>query len=86
MDRTYTEVLEKVLGLGVDLEHAALGVLCVVERGHFGNILIFSFSLLLLELEGDTTDRSALDAFHKMGGVAGNLQIPDGSTFSKHSG
>ena len=86
IDPTYTEVLEKFLGFGVDLEHAALGVLYVIEGRNFGNVLIFSFSLFLLELEGDTADGSALDALHKMGGIAGNLRIPESPTVSKHSG
>jgi len=70
---TYAEVLEEVLGLGVDVELAALGVLGEVQSRDLGDVLVLALTLLLLELEGDTTDGSTLDALHQVGGVAGNL-------------
>ncbi len=66
-------MLEKVLGLGVDIELAALRVLGEVESRNLGDVLILALTLLLLELEGDTTDGSTLNALHEVGGVAGNL-------------
>jgi hypothetical protein len=66
-------VLEEILGLGVDVELARLGVLGEVESGDLRNVLILALTLLLLKLEGDTADRSTLDTLHKMGGVTSNL-------------
>jgi hypothetical protein len=70
--RTYTKALEELLCLGIDFESSAL-VLGDVEGRDFGNVLILSFSLFFLELEGDTTDRTALNALHQMSSVTGNL-------------
>lgn len=70
---TYAKSLEEVLGLGVDVELAALRVLGEVERGDLGDVLVLALTLLLLELEGDTADGTTLDTLHKMGRVAGNL-------------
>lgn len=69
---TYAEVLEQVLGLAVDLEKAAL-LVGGVEGGDLGDVLILALTLLLLKLEGDTTDGTALNALHQMRGVTGNL-------------
>jgi hypothetical protein len=66
-------VLEEVLGLGVDLELAALGVLGEVESRDLGDVLVLALTLLLLKLEGDTADGATLNALHQVGGVAGNL-------------
>jgi hypothetical protein len=66
MQSTYAEVLEQVLGLAIDIELAALGVLCEVESRNFGNVLIFTLSLLFLQLEGDTADRATLDTLHPL--------------------
>jgi hypothetical protein len=71
-DKTYAKVLEEILGLGVDLEQTALG-LGVVESRDLGNVLILSLTLLFLELEGDATDGTTLDALHQVGGVSSNL-------------
>lgn len=65
-------MLEQVLGLAVDLEKAAL-VVRGVEGRDLGDVLILALALLLLELEGDAADGSALNALHQMSGVAGNL-------------
>lgn len=65
-------MLEQVLSLGVDVELAALRVLCEVEGRDLGHVLILPLSLLLLELEGDTTDGSTLDTLHQVGGISGN--------------
>jgi hypothetical protein len=70
--RTYTEALEKVLGLGIDLEGSTLG-LGDVESRDFGDVLVLSLSLLFLELEGDTTDGTTLNALHQVSSVTGNL-------------
>jgi hypothetical protein len=68
---TYAKVLEEVLGLGVDVELTVVGVLGEVQSRDLGNVLILALSLLLLELEGDTTDGTTLDTLHQVGGVAG---------------
>lgn len=67
---THAKVLEEVLGLGVDVELTVVGVLGEVQSRDLGNVLILALSLLLLELEGDTTDGTALDTLHQVGGVA----------------
>ena len=70
---TYAEVLQQVLGLDIDVELAALGVLGEVEGGDLGDVLILALTLLLLELEGDATDGAALDTLHQVGREAGDL-------------
>lgn len=70
---TYAKVLEKVLGLGIDLELAGLGVLGEVESRDLRNVLVLALTLLLLKLEGDTTDGSSLNSLHQVGGVTSNL-------------
>lgn len=54
------------LGVGVNLESSNRSI----ESGDFGNVVILALALLLLELEGDTTDGSLLDALHQVGGEA----------------
>ncbi len=71
---TYAERLEEVLGLDVDIELAGLRVLGKIESRNLGDVLILAFTLLFLELEGDTTDRSSLYSLHEVSGVAGNLE------------
>lgn len=73
LESTYAKSLEEVLGLGVDVELAALRVLGEVERGDLGDVLILALALLLLKLEGDAADGTTLDTLHKMRRVAGNL-------------
>jgi hypothetical protein len=70
---TYAEVLEKILSLVVNVQLSTLGVLSEVESRDLRHVLILALSLLFLQLEGDTTDRSTLNSLHQMGGVAGNL-------------
>ena len=38
-----------------------------IERRHFGHVVVFTFTLFLLQFEGDATDGPALDTFHQMG-------------------
>jgi hypothetical protein len=71
-DQTYAEALEEILGVGVDVELAGLG-LGDVESGDLRNVLILALTLLLLELEGDTADGTTLDTLHKVGGVTSDL-------------
>lgn len=71
---TYAHGLEKVLGLLVDVEHAALAVLGEVESRDLGDVLVLALTLLLLKLEGDTADGTTLNALHQVSGVAGNLR------------
>ena len=72
-NRLKAKVLEEILGLGVDVELAALGVLGEVQSGDLRNELILALTLLLLKLEGDTTDRATLNSLHQVGGVTSNL-------------
>lgn len=72
-EKTYAQALEEILGLLVDVELAAVGVLGEVESRNLRNVLILALTLLLLQLEGDTADRTTLDTLHQVGGVAGNL-------------
>jgi hypothetical protein len=63
-------VLQEILGLGIDIELAALGE---VEGRYLGHVLILPLTLLFLKLEGDTTDGSSLNTLHQMGSVTGDL-------------
>jgi hypothetical protein len=69
---TYAHALQHVLGLLVDIELAALR-LSEVEGRNLRHILILPLTLLLLQLEGNTTDGATLDTAHQVGGEAGNL-------------
>lgn len=69
---TYTERLEEILGLAVNLELTALA-LGEVQSGDLWDVLILALTLLFLELEGDTTDWSTLNTLHEMGGVTSDL-------------
>ena len=68
----YSEALEEILCLNIDIELSAL-VLGNIEGRDFGDVLILAFSLFFLELEGDTTDGATLNTLHEMGGVPSNL-------------
>ncbi|KAL2274617.1 hypothetical protein FJTKL_03043 [Diaporthe vaccinii] len=57
-------VLKQVLGLGVDVQLARLGVLGEVEGGDLGDVLVLALTLLLLQLEGDTSDGTLLNTLH----------------------
>jgi hypothetical protein len=72
-DRIEAHALEKVLGVAVDVQLSTLRVLREVQGRDLGHVLIFSFTLLFLQFEGNSTHGAALDALHEMGGVAGNL-------------
>jgi hypothetical protein len=61
---TYAEALEQVLGLRVDIEGTVVAVLGEVESGDLGHVLILSFTLLFLQLEGDTADWASLNTLH----------------------
>jgi hypothetical protein len=71
--KTYTKALEEILCFVVHLQ--SILVLSEVEGRNFGNVLILSLTLLFLELEGDTTDRTTLNTLHQMRCVTGNLII-----------
>jgi len=70
---TYAEGLEEILGLGVNLKLTAL-TLGEVQSRDLWDVLILALTLLLLKLEGDTTDWTTLNTLHQMGGVTSNLQ------------
>lgn len=57
------------LGVGVDLQGVGGGV----ESRDLGDVVILALTLLLLQLEGDTTDGTALDTLHQMGREASDL-------------
>lgn len=61
---TYAHGLEEVLGLLVDVERARIAVLGKVESGDLRDVLVLSLTLLFLELEGNTTNGTALDTLH----------------------
>ena len=60
----YAEALEEILGLLVDIQRARLAVLGEIESGDLRDVLILALTLLFLELEGDTADRSSLNTLH----------------------
>lgn len=70
---TYAHGLEKVLGVGVNVKLAGLG-LGDVESRDLRNVLILALTLLLLKLEGDTADGTTLDALHQVGSVTSDLE------------
>jgi len=49
------------------------GVDAGVQSRDLRNVVIFTFALLLLQLKGDTSDRTLLDTLHQMGGEASDL-------------
>ncbi len=65
-----TERAEHVLGVGVNLEAARSRS---VKSRDLGNVLVLALTLLLLKLERDTANGTALDTLHKVGGETGNL-------------
>lgn len=66
-----TKVLEELSSVLIDIQ-STVGVGKVKSRD-LRNVLITSLTLLLLELEGDTTDGALLDTLHQVGGVTSNL-------------
>jgi hypothetical protein len=71
--KTYAKGLEEILGVGINVELAGLG-LGDIESGDLRNVLILALTLLLLKLEGDTADGTTLDALHQVGGVTSDLE------------
>lgn len=63
--------LNQVSGLGVNLQ-LAVGV-GQVQSGDLWDVLVLSLTLLLLQLERDTTDWALLDSLHQVGGVTSDL-------------
>ena len=59
--------LEQVLGLGIDLDSRG------IQSRELGDVVILALTLLLLKLEGDTTNGSTLNTLHQMGGETSNL-------------
>lgn len=72
------EGLEEILGVGVDIELAGLG-LGDIQSGDLRDVLVLALTLLLLELEGDTADGATLDTLHQVGGVTSDLWREDES-------
>lgn len=69
---TYAEGLEQVLGVGINIELAGLGLGNIQSRD-LRDVLVLALTLLLLELEGDTANGATLNALHEVGGVACDL-------------
>jgi len=69
-----THALQQVLGIRVDIQLTALGVLSEVQSRDLRDVLILAFTLFFLQLEGDTTDRSSLDTLHQVSSVTCNLE------------
>jgi hypothetical protein len=44
-----------------------------VQSGNFWDVLVLSLTLLLLQLEGNTSNWTLLDSLHQVGGVTSNL-------------
>lgn len=72
--QTYAHGLEQVLGVGINVELAGLGLGNIQSRD-LRDVLILALTLLLLELEGDTADGATLNTLHQVGGVASDLKI-----------
>lgn len=70
--KTYAQALQEVLGVGIDVELAGLGLANIQSRD-LRDVLVLALTLLLLELEGDTADGTTLDTLHQVRGVTGNL-------------
>lgn len=68
-DRVEAETAEHLLGVDVDVKRRDRRV----ESRDLWNVLVLALTLLLLELEGDTTDGSLLDTLHEVGGETGYL-------------
>jgi hypothetical protein len=66
-----TKVLEELSSVLIDIQ-STVSVGKVKSRD-LRNVLITSLTLLLLELEGDTTDGTLLDTLHQVSGVTSNL-------------
>lgn len=66
-----TQRLNQVSGLLVNLQ-LVLGVRQVQSR-NFWNVLVLSLTLLLLQLEGNTSNWTLLNSLHQVGGVTSNL-------------
>lgn len=72
MGKTYAQALEEVLGVGVDIQLAGLGLANIQSRD-LRDVLVLALTLLFLELEGDTADGTTLDTLHQVRSVTGNL-------------
>lgn len=70
--KTYAQALQEVLGVGIDVELAGLGLANIQSRD-LRDVLVLALTLLLLELEGDTADGTTLDTLHQVRGVTSNL-------------
>ena len=69
---THAHALQHVLGVGIDIQLTRLGLRNIQGR-NLRDVLILALTLLLLELEGDTANRTALDTLHQVGGETGDL-------------
>lgn len=70
--KTYAQALQEVLGVGINVELAGLGLANIQSRD-LRDVLVLALTLLLLELEGDTADGTTLDTLHQVRGVTSNL-------------
>lgn len=65
------EGLDQLSGLRVDLQLA--GGVAQVQGRDLGDVLVLSFSLLLLQLEGDTSNGTLLNTLHEVSSVTSDL-------------
>lgn len=66
-----TQGLNQVSGLSVNLQ-LTVGV-GQVQSGNLWDVLVLSFTLLLLQLERNTSNWTLLNSLHQVGGVTSNL-------------
>ena len=55
------------------LRRSMLNPVADVSRADLGNVIVPPFSLLFLQFEGNTTDRTTSDMLHKVGREASDL-------------
>lgn len=67
LDVAETDKVEHLLGVRVNLD------LADIDDGLLGNVVVLLLALLFLELVGDTTDGSALNALHQVGDESSDL-------------
>lgn len=66
-----TERLQQVISVVINFELVV--AVRQVQSRHVWDVLVSSFTLFLLKLEGDTSNWALLDTLHQMGGVTSDL-------------
>ena len=60
---------EAHFGIGVNFQSSRR----CIEGGDFGDVVVFTLTFFLLELERDTANGATLDTLHQVGGEAGDF-------------